>query len=162
MWKVFGRHIVWTPSHPPTFFKGGGEVNFNYLPRRRESGNLEKGGGSMVQGQAFLKGGLALFLFNFFKIYHFYILKLLDKVIISCKTQLTSAAISRHQQSTSSVSCSWWWFCYMLNSTCGQVLVLPSRRLMQPAANDDDFVKLLYSLQDCVMHLKKNYFLLPP
>ena len=33
------------------------------------------GGGSMVQGQVFFKGrgGLALFLFNFFKVYHFYI-----------------------------------------------------------------------------------------
>ena len=35
----------------------------------------------MVQGQAFLKGGrgrgLALFLLNFFKVYHFYIYKLL-------------------------------------------------------------------------------------
>ena len=27
----------------------------------------------MVQGQIFLKGGLTLFLFNFFKVYHFYI-----------------------------------------------------------------------------------------
>ena len=27
----------------------------------------------MVQGQVFLKGGLALFLFSFFKVYHFYI-----------------------------------------------------------------------------------------
>ena len=33
----------------------------------------------MVQGQVFLKrgGGLTLFLFNFIKVYHFYILKLL-------------------------------------------------------------------------------------
>ena len=33
---------------------------------------------SMVQGQVFLKGGggLALFIFNFFKVYHFYIYKL--------------------------------------------------------------------------------------
>ena len=32
----------------------------------------------MVQGQVFLKGGggLALFIFNFFKVYHFYIYKL--------------------------------------------------------------------------------------
>ena len=35
---------------------------------------IKKGGGSMVQGHMFLKeGGLALFLFNFFKVYHFYI-----------------------------------------------------------------------------------------
>ena len=31
----------------------------------------------MVQGQVFLKGGLALFLFNFFNVYYFYIYKLL-------------------------------------------------------------------------------------
>ena len=51
-----------------------GKVNFDYLPRRREgSEKLKKGGGSMVQGQVFLKGkGLTLFLFSFFKVYHFY------------------------------------------------------------------------------------------
>ena len=44
-----------------------------------ESEKLKKGGGNMVQGQVFLKGGgggeggLPLFLFNFFKVYHFYI-----------------------------------------------------------------------------------------
>ena len=31
----------------------------------------------MVQGQMFLKAGLALFLFNFFNVYYFYIYKLL-------------------------------------------------------------------------------------
>ena len=30
------------------------------------------------------------------------------------------------------------------------------------SAADDDFVKLLYSLQNCVVHLKKKNFLLPP
>ena len=43
---------------------------------------IKKGGGSMVQEQVFLKrtggwgvggGGLAIFLFNFLKVYHFYI-----------------------------------------------------------------------------------------
>ena len=48
----------------------------------------------------------------------------------------------------------------MSNSKTGQVLVLPSRHLMHLAA-DDDFVKLLYSLQNCAMHLKENYFSLP-
>ena len=33
--------------------------------------------------------------------------------------------------------------------------------IQNPAA-DDDFIKLLYSLQNCVMHLKKKYFFLPP
>ena len=36
--------IVWTPSS----FKGG-QVNFDYLPQRRESEKFYKGGGSMVQ-----------------------------------------------------------------------------------------------------------------
>ena len=35
-----------------------------------------------------------------------------------------------------------------------------SRHLVHPAA-DDVFVKLLYSLRNCFMHLKKKYFLLP-
>ena len=34
-----------------------GEVDFNYLPQRGESEKLKRGGGSMVQGQIFLKGG---------------------------------------------------------------------------------------------------------
>ena len=50
----------------------------------------------MAQGQVFLKGGLAPFLVNFFKVYHFYI------------------------------------------------------------------QKLRYPLLNCVMHLKRNYFFLPP
>ena len=33
---------------------------------------LKREGGSIVQGQVFLKGGLSLFVFNVFKIYHFY------------------------------------------------------------------------------------------
>ena len=49
----------------------------------------------------------------------------------------------------------------MLKHTCEQMLVLPIQHLVHPAA-DDDFVKLLYFLQNFVMHLKKNYFLLPP
>ena len=41
---------------PPSFLKGG-EVNFDYLPWRGESEKLKKAGGSMVQGQVFLKWG---------------------------------------------------------------------------------------------------------
>ena len=53
---------------PLLSFKGGSKF---WLP--------PTGGGTMVQGQVFLKGGgaLALFLLNFFKVYHFYISKLL-------------------------------------------------------------------------------------
>ena len=70
---IFGW--VWSfSSHsldsPPLKKEG---VNFNYLPRSGESEKLKKGNGSMVQGQVFLKGALTLLLFNFFKVYHFYI-----------------------------------------------------------------------------------------
>ena len=48
--------IVRTPSpDPPTFFRRGGGVNFNYLPQREKSEKLKKKGASMVQGQVFLK-----------------------------------------------------------------------------------------------------------
>ena len=70
-----------------------------WLPPQEEgeSEKLKKGGGSMVQGQVFLKGGGQHFSYLIFsKVYHF----------------------------------------------CIQ--------------------KLLYSLQNCVVHLKKNYFFLPP
>ena len=59
------------------FLKGGSKF---WLPPPEEGIWKIKngGGGSMVQGQVFIKGGrLALFLFNFFKVYHFYIWKLL-------------------------------------------------------------------------------------
>ena len=71
-------HISETP--PPRgffffffFFFWG--VNFDYLPGEGgKSEKLKKGFGSMVQGQVFLKKrGLTLFLFNFFKVNHFYI-----------------------------------------------------------------------------------------
>ena len=63
-------------SDPLFILKGGSRVNFDYLPQGGGPENLKKGGGSLVQGQAFLKewregGGLALFLFNFFKFYRF-------------------------------------------------------------------------------------------
>ena len=36
---------------------GGGGVSFNYFPQREgDLKNKKKGGGSMVQGQVFLKG----------------------------------------------------------------------------------------------------------
>ena len=55
---------------------------------------------------------------------------------------------------------------FMSKSMCGQVRAcvaksMSSRCLVRPAA-DDDFLKLLSSLQNCVMDLKKNYFLLSP
>ena len=53
-----------------------------------EGGNLKnkKGGGSMVQGQVFLKGGggLTLFLFNFFEVYHFLHLEITLPFAKSC------------------------------------------------------------------------------
>ena len=84
---VFLIKIVYNIVQTPLSFFKVGEVNFvDYLPRRGESEKLEKGGGSMVQGQVLLKvceyvcvfeggGGEALTLFvcNFFKVYHLYI-----------------------------------------------------------------------------------------
>ena len=66
---------------PPPFFKGGSKF-YNYFRWRGEFENLKKWveGGSMVQGQVLLKGRgrgegdfLALSVFNFFKVCHFYI-----------------------------------------------------------------------------------------
>ena len=71
-----GTHRVPLHSSDPPFFKGG-EVNFNCPPGGGGSENQRKGGGSMVQVQVFLKRGLELFLFNFFKVYHLYISRVL-------------------------------------------------------------------------------------
>ena len=38
---------------------------------------------------------------------------------------------------TFSASYSWWWLFYMSKRTCEQVFVLPSRRLVGPAADDE-------------------------
>ena len=56
-----------------SFFEREGRVNFEYL--EGEFWKIKKGGGSIAQEQVFLKGGgrLTLFLFNYFKVYHFYI-----------------------------------------------------------------------------------------
>ena len=48
-----GQHLVCPP--PPFFLKGGGVVNFDYLPLRGGSEENKKWGGSMVQGQVLLK-----------------------------------------------------------------------------------------------------------
>ena len=45
-------------------------------PEGRNLKDQIKGVGSMVHGQVFLKGGLVLFLFNFFKVYYFLFLHL--------------------------------------------------------------------------------------
>ena len=62
-----------------------------------ESEKLKKGSGSMVQGQVIVKeGGLAFSQFNFFKVYHFYILKLLyslQNCVIHLKKNIFSAKI---------------------------------------------------------------------
>ena len=51
-------YLKWSTIVPTPFFSNGGEVNFNNLPRRGGSEKLKKGGGSMVQGQVFLKTGV--------------------------------------------------------------------------------------------------------
>ena len=60
-------------SDPTPFLNGEEQILITSPGGEGGSGKLKKGGGSMVQGQVFLKGTMALFLFNFFKIYHFYI-----------------------------------------------------------------------------------------
>ena len=67
-------HKILCAISPPR----GEEILITSLKGEGESENFEKGGGSMVQGKVFLKGGgLALFPFHFsfFKVYqcHFYI-----------------------------------------------------------------------------------------
>ena len=55
--------------------------------------------------------------------------------LLYVKTQVwTCACVTK---STSSASCSWWWFFYMSKRRYGHVLVLPSRRLVRLAADDD-------------------------
>ena len=75
---------MWLHIFPTPILKGV-EVNFDHLSEeegagagRGESEKLEKGGGSIVHGKVFLKGGLA-----FFKVYHFYIYKLLYSAKLS-------------------------------------------------------------------------------
>ena len=63
---IVSPHSVIPPSRSP-FLKG--EVNFDYLPRSGGIRKTKKRGGSM-RGW---RGGVTLFLFNFFKVYHFYI-----------------------------------------------------------------------------------------
>ena len=50
----------------------------------------------MVQGQVFLKKGLALFLFNFFKVYPFYVYKLLYS-LQNCVVHLMKSYFLCHQ-----------------------------------------------------------------
>ena len=89
MFLVFNNNviIVWNP--PPLI----------YLPRREGEEILKilKRGGSMVEGQVFLKkGGLALLQFDFFKVYHLHIQKLLyslQNYVIHLKKKNFSATI---------------------------------------------------------------------
>ena len=116
-WVVKKGHSLDLP-----FFKWG-EVNFNYLPWRRESEKLEKEGGSIVQGQVFLKEGLALFLFNLLKVYHFYIQNYFTK-------SSSAAGHSLHQQLTSAD--------------------ISSQRLVHPTAADDFVICSNASVDKCL------------
>ena len=125
---------------------------------------IKKRPGSMMQGQVFLKGGSCHFsylIFSRFIVLKFrYLFTKSSPAAGLSQYQPNSAAdINRYQQATSVTSCSCYNFLYMSKRTCGQVLVFPNQRLVHPAA-DDDFVKLLYSLQSCVMRLKENHFFL--
>ena len=69
MIKTSGRRH----NSDPTFLKGG--ANFNDLPRRGESEKSKERGRKYGARAGLLKKGegLTLFLFKFFKAYHFYI-----------------------------------------------------------------------------------------
>ena len=70
---IGAQNVMVEHSSPPSFLKvGSGEVNFDYLPWRGGSEKLKKGG-SIIQGQIFLKEGGWHFSHFFFKVYHFYI-----------------------------------------------------------------------------------------
>ena len=83
MSNTIDRYIIVRTPRPP---KGG-----------RGPWEIKKEDGSMVQGQVFLKGGeLALLLFNFFKVYHFYIWKLfypLQNCVMHSEKKKISATI---------------------------------------------------------------------
>ena len=67
--QIFTCSIVWTTPLPRW---GWGESKFEIPPPEGETWKIKKGGGSILQMQVFLKeGGLAFFLFNFLKVYHF-------------------------------------------------------------------------------------------
>ena len=104
----------------------------------------------MVQGQFFLKEGLALF--NFFKVYNFYIEEFLCKVMISCRTQPTSADISSRR---------------LVDPAADDDLVICQNarvdNCLSCQADARCVVQLMmtllnYTLQNCEMHLKKKNF----
>ena len=57
--------------------------------------------------------------------------------VIHQNARLAGAFVAK---SMSSAFCSWWWLCYMSKRTCWQMLVLPSRCLVGPAADDHFFM----------------------
>ena len=65
-------NIVRTPPPPPLPVFKSEEVNFNSLPRRGEIWKIKNRVWNYGAGAGILKrGGLALFPFNFFKVYHY-------------------------------------------------------------------------------------------
>ena len=90
---MHGSNSSTTPTSPFPFKRG--EVNFSYLPWRRGSEIFLKRGGSMVQEHAFLKSreGLALFLFNIFRVYQ---LQILEINIQSCHHLHDATNINQH------------------------------------------------------------------
>ena len=64
LYKLLIKSIT-RSSDPPPLFKEGG-VNFSYLPQHGGLWKIKKAGGSMVQGQVFLKGEGRLFPIWFF------------------------------------------------------------------------------------------------
>ena len=96
-------------------------------------------------------GELALFLINFFKVYHFHIQKLLYKVIISCRTQLTSLNISsQHLQGLDKVLSL---IFPEFNQKLCFSLIFTSKRLCFPLS----FRENGYLFQDSTSHVYSTY-----
>ena len=77
--NIFGTYHISDPPPPPLFFffKGGGELNFDYLPRRRGNlKNFKMGVEVGCRGRSCYSWGgegADIGLLNFFKVYYFYI-----------------------------------------------------------------------------------------
>ena len=65
-------------------------------------------------------------------------------------------------KSASSASCSWWRLCYVSKSTCGHVLLLPSRCLVRLEAHDDFVMCRSLCMNMCLCYQVNVYCVLQP
>ena len=71
-----------------------------------------------------------------------------DDFAICLVVLMSSACVAKPM---SSASCSWGWLCYVSKRTGGQVLVLPSRCLVRPAADDDFVMRHVFTSLDLLV-----------